>query len=44
MPHKHTVLYKDENVTLEYGVELLQEGVVLYRSVPKILHGWGRFG
>ena len=39
MPHRHTVVYEDANVKLEYGVELLINGIVIYCQNPKVV--WG---
>lgn len=39
MPHRHTVRFEDEKVILDFEVELLTDGIVLYESSPKIIRG-----
>ncbi len=37
MPHRHTVRYEDNDVTLEFEVELLDKGILLYKKEPRLI-------
>lgn len=39
MPHRHTVIYEDSNVTIQYEVELAQNGIIFYSKSPKLISG-----
>ncbi|SDR44988.1 hypothetical protein [Pseudovibrio sp. Tun.PSC04-5.I4] len=39
MPHRHTVRFENDDVTLDFEVELLNDGIVLYEVSPKIIKG-----
>jgi hypothetical protein len=39
MPHRHTVIYKDSDVSIQYEVELAQNGIIFYSKSPKLI--WG---
>ncbi|MCY7294600.1 hypothetical protein [Alteromonas sp. a30] len=42
MPHRHTVIYKDETLEASFEVELLVDGVVLYANSPSFIKGEGK--
>jgi hypothetical protein len=39
MPHRHTVRFESDEAILDFEVELLIDGIVLYESSPKIIKG-----
>jgi hypothetical protein len=39
MPHRHTVIYEDPNVSIQYEVELAQNGIIFYSKSPKLVSG-----
>jgi hypothetical protein len=39
MPHRHTVIYEDSHVTIQYEVELAQNGIIFYSKSPKLISG-----
>lgn len=39
MPHRHTVRYETDSLVLEFEVEPLTDGIVLYRADPNLIKG-----
>ena len=39
MPHRHTVRFEEDNLTLDFEVELLSNGIVLYENSLKVVSG-----
>ncbi|MBB3595014.1 hypothetical protein FHX08_005424 [Rhizobium sp. BK529] len=39
MPHRHTVRYEEDDLILEYEVELSAHGIILYNRAPKVVSG-----
>ena len=39
MPHRHTVIYEDSDVSIQYEVELAQNGIIFYSKSPKLISG-----
>ena len=39
MPHRHTVRYKEGTLVIDFEVELLQDGIILYRRGVKVVSG-----
>ena len=39
MPHRHTVRYEENNVILEFEVELTADGIIFYSGSPKVISG-----
>ncbi len=39
MPHRHTVIYEDACVSIQYEVELAQNGIIFYSKSPKLISG-----
>ncbi|MEO3416729.1 hypothetical protein AAFO92_18925 [Roseovarius sp. CAU 1744] len=39
MPHRHTVRFQENGNILDYEVELIVGGVILYRDNPKVISG-----
>ena len=38
-PHRHTVRFESTGAVIEFDVELLKDGIVLYKTGPKVLAG-----
>lgn len=39
MPHRHTIRFESDDLTLDYEVEILIDGIVLYETSTKIIKG-----
>ena len=39
MPHRHTVRFEDDCMTLDYEVEILSDGIVFYEMSAKVVKG-----
>ncbi len=40
MPHRHTVRYEDDDLVIDFEVELLQQGIVFYKKSAKLVKGY----
>ena len=39
MPHRHTVRFEEDDLILDFEVELLSNGIVLYENSPQVVSG-----